>query len=315
MIFKYSKVNPSGTSCAVSFLSTLLVGLVSIEQPGIGVWTYLFGGLVIASHREAVASVEGVREVTFRHNPLQDKFIVTSTWIVTSILIFFSCVLFQRVFLDFQLRANLKMLVVGEETTDTILDITRLSTRLGSEPEYAVQALGALAQIGAVNEIDAISKSTFDYDVNSIQANLIRAEVLRALNRSLESCPIRARLIRNMPWDFNQLKSYLICISNGYRDSESRAVLTLASKFFKDVDDSSIGLEKINVPEFESRITHVSTLARLNHELGRSEQAQEFALFALQLLDDLNEVARANPEIVLSIDLVEVRRLIDFFDS
>jgi hypothetical protein len=40
---------PFSTAAFAAFLALFIDGLVSIEQPGIGIWLYLFGGITIGS--------------------------------------------------------------------------------------------------------------------------------------------------------------------------------------------------------------------------------------------------------------------------
>ena len=91
--------------------------------------------------------------------------------------------------------------------------------------------------------IYSISKAVYDYYPNSIQASLIRADVLKALNRESESCPIRSTLLNNTPWDLSQLEKYINCSMNGFVYHDLIKSLTRVKEFSPKVDKSVIPID------------------------------------------------------------------------
>jgi hypothetical protein len=212
---------PIEVASYASFLGLVLIALVSIEQPGLGIWLYFFAGINLS----VIFSKATIRSAAI------DKTFAARKLVVSIFIVFFavgSASLFNSAFRlagDIQLRSSVQTIVSGNGTIDDVEKVIGLSGRLKAEPEYTAQALTVVASIGDAKALDTVSMRTYEYFPNSMQAKLIRAEVLRAIGREEESCPIRFSLVRLTPWDSSQVLKYFNCLSAGNSDVEISVAL------------------------------------------------------------------------------------------
>jgi hypothetical protein len=228
-------------------------------------------------------------------------------------LLLISCAsLTQRVSFDAILRLSVQTVLLNKGTNQTVSNIESATIRLRSEPEYSVQALQALAALGDAGKLDSISKVVYDYYPNSIQANLIRADVLMALNRETESCRIRNTLLKNTPWELFQLEKYILCVVNGYAFPDSSESLTKASEYFSEVDRSEIPSDPNEIKEVTSRLNLVAIRARSLFILGKVQSARELQTYGNKLLARLVELQAFDPSLVPEITINENRKTLKF---
>jgi O-antigen ligase len=304
--------NAIAISSLVAFVAMFIDGLVSLEQPGIGVWLYLFAGVV------AGASIDSLRkssEVESTKNSVPgNSFSKFNVAVISLALIFLfsSIVLGNRIAIDGILRSNIQTALLDKGTEKTFSAIESAAVKLYSDPEYAAQALKPLAAIGAGAKLDSVSQSFYDYYPNSIQATLIRADVLRALNRMGESCPLRTTLIKNSPWDPEQLIKYINCHMDGYLAPDLVRNLTIASRYFGEIDRGVI-LEDVNEAiNLSNRLVVVSNRARSLFILGQIESARDLQTYGNTLLSRLNELQATNPTLVSEVETKYLKKLLDF---
>lgn len=232
-----SNSSPIPVAASVGFVAMFIDGLVSLEQPGLGVWMYILGGVAVGSTFE-VASLRKNGENSNSKNLIKALSICSIITLSIS-----SFLIVNRVVFDGILRSNVQTALLNQGTQKTFSNIESATIRLKSEPEYSVQALKPLAAIGDGAKLDLISQASYAYYPKSIQATLIRADVLRALNREVESCPLRSTLIRNTPWDFSQTEKYVLCLVNGYMDKNMIENLKLTKEFWEPLDTTRTPIE------------------------------------------------------------------------
>ena len=188
-----------------SFVAFFLDGLVSIEQPGLGIWLFLLAGVIVSREKESYKTSPN-KQLAIRFTRNKKMILLKTLWVLNSfVLLITTSIISYRIWNDAQLRARIQAVMVGQVTSLNIEQIVSSSINLRSEPEYAVKTLDPLANLGQIEKIDQISAIVYEYNRESIQASLIRVRVLGALNRDSEGCSIRRRLIMNTPWDKEQL--------------------------------------------------------------------------------------------------------------
>ncbi len=219
---KSSNATPVEFASYVSFLALVLDGLVSIEQPGLGIWLYFFAGINIS----VILSKKTKTSVTA---DAYSKFPKVLTLILTAVIALGSAsvaVSTNRFIGDAQIRNSIQKIFSGKGTNADVESVINQARRLRAEPEYTTQALDVVSKLGDAEALDQISKVTYEYFPGSRQAALMRAEVLRVLDRESESCPIRFRLIQLTPWDTSQVIKYFGCLAQGEIDSNLKGSLS-----------------------------------------------------------------------------------------
>jgi len=312
LLFDKSNKSPWGKSSAIAFFAVLISGMVSIEQPGIGIWLYFFGGVVVAASQPELSKPTGIiRQPSLSISKLQR--VAKLMYIgVIAFLVTITIVLGNRLVLDGLLRSSIQTLMVGKGTPETLIDIEKVGNGLRSDPEYAVKALDVLAPLGAAKEIDGISRLTYEYDDNSIQANLIRADVLRALNRQQESCEMYFLLLPNTPWDPKLLRNYLVCLARGFEYSQSKDVLAESSDYLEDFEYSALEASVENFTALQQKAETASFRGRLEFELGNRPEALLYSRYARDCLAKILDIMKQNTGYETYLNLSEITILIDF---
>ena len=272
----------------VAFIAMLIDGLVSLEQPGIGIWLYLFAGVVTGLWLEARASTSGESKVAIRKGTIEKlPSRKISLLVCIAVLALSTVLLFNRVWQDGILRSNIQTAMLGKSSISTNENIAATSIKLKAEPEYAAFSLKVLAQAGDGQKLDAVSKSFYDYYPNSIQATLIRADVLRALGRDKESCPLRSQIISSVPWDYGQLEGYVICLSEGLKDPDYLGNLQLAVTYLPVLLREEIPSDTNEFTATKTELLKFAIRARINNYLGNIEVANLEKVYAQELMNRL----------------------------
>ena len=307
-----SKGNPVSVSSSIAFVCLIIDGFVSIEQPGIGIWLYLFAGIAVAAALEQLGFGSKTGSAIRQNLKIPSKAPKIAMLAMSCMLLISCVVLTQRVYFDAILRSNVQTTLLNKGNSNTLSNIESAAVKLSSEPEYATQALNPLAALGDTRRIDSISKAVYDYYPNSIQAVLIRADVLRALNRDNESCQMRGELIRNMPWDFSQLEKYINCSINGYPVGDIVLALRQAEQYFSEVDQSNIPTDLNEEKNIIARLNTAAVRARSSFILGQMQSARDLQAYSNNLLARLIELQEFNAPLVTDFQVNHFRKLLDF---
>jgi len=277
-----------------AFVAMFIDGLVSLEQPGIGVWLYLFAGVIVGTWLNYKKNNFGGEQRLKVRSKKSAAFIMQAFLVATiAALAISNLLLSNRVIGDALLRTNVQTQLIGKGTPTTLQQIGSDAITLRAEPEYAVQALKPLADAGAGSLINNVSKASYDYYPNSIQATLIRADVLVALGRVDESCPLRIILINNTPWDMYQLKEYLTCLVSGLKDPNNLEAITKASVYFPAADSEKTPVIGSDLDSLKTQLEKSILAARVNFLLGVSLKANQEKAYALNLLSRIQELEKA----------------------
>jgi hypothetical protein len=231
---------------------------------------------------------------------------------LAAVFSFSSIVLGNRVFFDGILRSNVQTALLNQGTERTFTAIESAAKKLYSDPEYAVQALSPLAAIGDGVKLETVSKATFDYYPNSIQATLIRADVLRALNRNLESCPLRDSLIVNTPWQGDLVNKYIECHMGGIVFPDLQKNLRISSQYFLEIDRTKIPENGNELNNLVDRLVAVSNRARVLYILGQIEPARELQAYGNSILPRLLVLRETNPTLISEVQIRYLTKLLDF---
>lgn len=287
--------DPLGSAAFSAFVAIGIDGLVSLEQPGIGIWLYFFAGITLGnwinSKRKLVPSELKQKSENRFHN----SYLMNSIAVLTiSTLVITVFIISNRVVLDASLRSNIQTQLVGKGTQSTLENIGAIAIRLKQEPEYTVQALKPLANAGSSLLLDSTSIASYEYYKSSIQATLIRSEVLRALGRVDESCPLRVVLINNTPWDLSQLNEYAICLVRGLQDPNYIETLKKSSHYLADEIAKENPQSANDLVFLQNRLNAYALAARVSFYLGNQERAKQEKTYALDLLEQINEYEMIN---------------------
>ena len=252
----------------VMLFAVVIDGLVSIEQPGLGIWMYLLMGCLLGflTHSKELS----------RHPKLATPMPKRSAPLVLmlSLMLFFSVAgsvaLTSRVINDGILRHHIQKSMSEPFNQMTLQDIVESTLNLKSEPEYVIQSVKPLAKAGDGDALLQISKEFYEYSPNSIQAIAIRAQVLSVVTSIEASCPLQTVLVENTPWGKESVEKYLVCTAAGYSDknseSNNRSILRYFEFAFGDHLGSGTDLEKILARSIQ---------ARLNYNIGKRLEAQK----------------------------------------
>ena len=304
--------NAVAMAASVAFLAMFIDGLVSLEQPGLGIWLYLFAGIAVAATKTSFDSSDQNTEVVPQDNSKRSFTVKLMVGIGISALVLSVLTIGNRVVFDGKLRKDIQTALLKQDTKETLISIESSAIRLASEPEYIVQALRHLAEIGDARKIDAVSEASYNYYPLSIQASLIRADVLRALGRNRESCSLRETLLLNTPWDFNQLQSFVICDSQGFKYVGFREALIYAEQYLPTIDKSAIPNDVNEVTKLASRLNRVAVYGRTYFVIGKMEDARNLQSYAIGLFDRLSELMALGAPGPSLDEITLYKKLLDF---
>jgi O-antigen ligase len=298
-------------SSMVAFVAMFIDALVSLEQPGIGVWLYFFAGVTVSASLDSGSRSEINWLDSHKKSPksLTQKLLPLSLSLALTVS---GIILGNRIYFDGLLRSNVQTALLNKGTPETFSTIESASLKLRTEPEYAAQSLRPLAAIGDGMKLDTISRSFHDYYPQSIQATLIRADVLRALNRLSESCPLRTTLIQNTPWDIDLVNKYIDCHMNGYVDPQLIPNLTLAIRYFSELDRETNSLDLKDSAKITKQLIAISTQARALHIIGSDENARSLQSYGNAVISSINTLMQLNPNLITESQVDYFRNLLDF---
>jgi hypothetical protein len=165
---------------------------------------------------------------------------------------------------------------------------------------------------GDGGRIERVSYATYDYYKGSIQATLLRADVLRALGRIDEACPLRVKLIDNTPWDMHQIEAYLICLSNGFIDKNYMSTLTEVAEYFSPMEISENLETETDLSELNLRFEKSASQARLYSLIGNQKKANQGRDIALKLITRIKALEKVKNLSPTQSMRVEYLKLLDF---
>jgi hypothetical protein len=230
----------------IAFVCVVIDALVSIEQPGLGIWLYFLGGKVLAS---VIVNSSAKPVVTNAHKIGMGKS-VSSIVLVCSIIATTTSLYFvsSRFVNDALLRSSIQNAMKDNSSEVDLKKIESLTIQLRAEPEYVVQSVPILAKFGDGQALLNISKSFYDYNPQSIQAIGIRAQVLKVVTSAKSACELQVKLVDNTPWQQDIVENYLECLKLGNRNKDYINQLTSVRKyvnFFPAINDTPVTLQSM----------------------------------------------------------------------
>jgi len=230
----------------IAFVCVVIDALVSIEQPGLGIWLYFLGGKVLAS---VIVNSSAKPVVTNAHKIGMGKS-VSSIVLVCSIIATTTSLYFvsHRFVNDVLLRSSIQNAMKDNSSEVDLKKIESLTIQLRAEPEYVVQSVPILAKFGDGQALLNISKSFYEYNPQSIQATGIRAQVLKVVTSAESACGLQEKLLANTPWQQDIVENYLECLKLGIRNKDYLNQLTSVRKyvnFFPAINDTPVTLQSM----------------------------------------------------------------------
>ena len=269
----------------MAFLCVVIDALVSIEQPGLGVWLYFFGGKVLGhvitnSSAKAFDTID--HKVTKRISA--SNFVLACSLIATATSIYFVTYRFVN---DALLRSSIQSAMVENSSKADLKKIESLTIRLSAEPEYVVQSVPILAKFGDGPALLNISKSFYNYNPSSIQAAGIRAQVLKVVTSLESSCDLQVKLIANTPWRQDFIENYLGCLKLGIKDKDYIRQLNMIKQYLSS-SYPAIGNAEISRESMRGRAVEV----QLEFELGNFDRAKSLKI---EIEKEIQSFSISNP--------------------
>jgi len=271
LVFATKEIKPEHFAIIMTYLALIVDAMVSIEQPGLGIWLYFFAGLNIAIflHYKVRPTLKG--KIPY----------ISRNLFITLILVgslFLSTLYIGRVYNDFILRNRIREVLIGKVDLNTAKQIAASANVLSSEPEYASKALDVLARIGDANGLENVSRASLEYYPQSIQSLLMRQEVLRVFKKDKERCQVAEKIIANTPWALDEIEPMLFCASDMNKLKTLSSLLERSQPFL---------LKKIN----SVSPTHTSELLKFQTALAYIylvENKQTLFIRQISLIKALN---------------------------
>jgi len=269
----------------MAFLCVVIDALVSIEQPGLGIWLYFLGGKVLAF----VITDSSAKAFDASDHKLAKRISAPSIVLVCSLLATATSFYFvsYRFVNDALLRTSIQNVLIENPSQVDLQKIESLTIKLRAEPEYVVQSAPILAKFGDGPALLSISKSFYDYNPQSIQAIGIRAQVLKVVTSLESSCDLQLKLVANTPWRQEIVENYLECLKLGIMDKNYRSQVKLVRQYlsfsFADTGNAD--------PGFESMLRR-AVGARLEFELGNLDRAKSLKI---EIENEVQSFDKSNP--------------------
>lgn len=241
----------------LTLFAVVVDGMVSIEQPGLGIWMYLFLGYLIGfvSQNNENQTRPNEKKTSIKKVKLTIT-VLAVTLFFTSV---FSASIAVRVVNDGILRHHVQTATSDPTDQEALKDIAKFSLKLKAEPEYMIQAVRPLAKAGDGESLLQISEVFYDSNRDSIQAIGIRAQVLSVVKSIESSCPLQRILVENTPWRKESVEKFLLCEALGFSEPSYTEVFPLVSKYFaftfRGYLESGNQYEKILAKALEVRLT------------------------------------------------------------
>jgi O-antigen ligase len=312
LVKERNNLDPFSVASFAAFCGMFIDGLVSLEQPGLGIWLYFLAGVTIGNSLKTNKPENKVGAEISKSSVAQKNFQRIVSLVPIVALVISTAMTSTRVFQDALLRNSIQTQLSDGGQDANLERIASGAVALKAEPEYSVQALKYLAMAGDGGRIERVSYATYDYYKGSIQATLLRADVLRALGRIDEACPLRVKLIDNTPWDMHQIEAYLICLSNGFIDKNYMSTLTEVAEYFSPMEISENLETETDLSELNLRFEKSASQARLYSLIGNQKKANQGRDIALKLITRIKALEKVKNLSPTQSMRVEYLKLLDF---
>lgn len=270
-------------STVLTLSAIIIDGLVSIEQPGLGVWLYLFLGKCLGY--VATIKINNRLENQLRNSKILEAFVRIGICILSAGILFSTSIISLRIYNDASLRHNIQKSMSLTGTTKNLEKISQFALKLEAEPEYMVQATPILAKAGDGRALLQLSAKFYDYNPNSIQAIEIQARVLSVVDSVQASCPYQVLMVQNSPWLKPYIENYVLCSINGFKDEKLEVnSITILSYFdftFKEDLMDLTSFQYLMAQAIKANLTRNSGKVALAQQLNTSV-AERLAVFKIQ---------------------------------
>ena len=195
-----------------AFVSAIIIGLVSIEQPGLGIWLYFLGGVVLGiSSKKILVSTRPILPIRL------------SLIACLCITLALSALSFQVIFGDLNLRKSVRQVMSGDITNQQIDRLIQNAIALNFQPEYQLNSIDLLAKAGNPLGMNKVSREYYSNFPSSLQNNYVRVAVLTSLGKISEACALRPLIVSAVPWELEQWYDYMMCnVSSSNRNDAAQ---------------------------------------------------------------------------------------------
>ena len=184
----------------IAFVSAIIIGLVSIEQPGLGIWLYFLGGIVLGiSSKKTLVNAQSILPI---------KLSLIGSLCVTLLV---SALSLQVILGDLNLRKSVRQVMSGDITNQQIDRLIQNAIALSFQPEYQLKSIDLLAKAGNPLGMNKVSQEYYSNFPSSLQNNYVRVAVLSSLDKTSEACALRPLIVSAVPWELEQWYEYMMC--------------------------------------------------------------------------------------------------------
>ena len=294
-----------------TYIAICVIGMVSIEQPGLGVWLYLFGGIVVSFCVKKDLSSESSNtpgKSVKKHAPGNRVGMLS----IIMILIFTTSSISLRIIGDHNLRASIQEGMLGNLTSDTVDEVTKNAIKLKAEPEYAYQSIKWISTLGDLKSIQQISDVYYNYSPNSIQAIMIQVEILAVNGVTSTTCPLVSKLIQVNPFEKSTVLKYFYCLETGFGDEKQLTNIKMIQKFLPLLSFNNVVNKDNDNATLNGSLLDFTLISWSAKALGRENESSKYRLVALEYLDHLNQEELTNGvRIPKPNDRIYIQKLLD----
>jgi O-antigen ligase len=183
-----------------AFISVIIIGLVSIEQPGLGIWLYFLGGIVLGMSSKKI--------LVSSQSKLPIKLSLIGCLCITLLV---SALSLQVILGDLNLRKSVRQVMSGDITNQQIDRLIQNAIALNFQPEYQLNSIDLLAKAGNPLGMNKVSQEHYSNFPSSLQNNYVRVAVLTSLGKISEACALRPLIVSAVPWELEQWYEYMMC--------------------------------------------------------------------------------------------------------
>ena len=183
-----------------AFISVIIIGLVSIEQPGLGIWLYFLGGIVLGMSSKKI--------LVSSQSKLPIKLSLIGCLCITLLV---SALSLQVILGDLNLRKSVRQVMSGDITNQQIDRLIQNAIALNFQPEYQLNSIDLLAKAGNPLGMNKVSQEYYSNFPSSLQNNYVRVAVLTSLDKISEACALRTLIVSAVPWELEQWYDYMMC--------------------------------------------------------------------------------------------------------
>jgi hypothetical protein len=201
------------------WLASITVNIVTIDNLGVGVWTWITGGVLVAVSSDLVqapthnAEKKVMKSSGRSQNLTNSESFFPLTYVMSLIIVVLALVMIFPAVGKSSTLYNFKNNASSYTTQTYVPALVSESQAAGNDPQYLIQLANLAFNQSAANEAFAMINQINKVDSRSYYGNYFAAFALEALNRRSEAIKYRVRLKDLDPWNnaslIELIKDYL----------------------------------------------------------------------------------------------------------